>query len=297
MRDYEKQSRTLNQSRISILSNMNNIRVPSDAVSVEWLHSNINANNLIVLDGSIPKVPGHIIDYTETLIPRTQFFDIKKTFSDVSGRFPNTLPTAKPFSKEARNLGINTDSAIVVYDCHGVYSSARVWWMFKHFGHDNIAVLDGGLPEWIDQGFRIVSRFHKNDKIEDFKVLVESDRIIHFESLNGFIGLDNTSILDARSSKRFTGETPEPREGLRSGTIPNSLNLPYTEVLDGCKLKSKSELRTIFENLTKEKDTIIFSCGTGITACVLALGANIAGYQNIKVYDGSWTEYGSLVNA
>ena len=114
--------------------------------------------------------------------------------------------------------------------------------------------------------------------------------------MKGFIGLEDTSILDARSTKRFTGETPEPRQGLRSGTIPNSLNLPYTEVLDGFKLKSTSELRSIFENITKEKDTIILSCGSGITACVLALAANMAGYQNIKVYDGSWTEYGSLVN-
>jgi len=276
---------------------MNNIDVPSDVVSVEWLHNNIDADNLIVLDGSIPKVSGQIIDYTETLIPRTQFFDIKKTFSDISGRFPNTLPKVEHFSKEVRNFGINTDSAIVVYDCHGIYSSARVWWMFKHFGHDNVAVLDGGLSEWIDKDFRTVSSYHENQKIGDFEVSNEDNRIIDFEGLKGFIGLYDTSILDARSTKRFTGETPEPRQGLRSGTIPNSLNLPYSEVLDGNKLKSKSELITIFENLTKEKHTIIFSCGTGITACVLALAANKAGYQKIKVYDGSWTEYGSLVNA
>lgn len=269
------------------------LQIESPLVSVDWLHQNLEADNLVLLDATIPKVGGNGKLNSE-YIPKSVFFDITKNFSDVEAQFPNTLPSLKQFETEAQKLGINTISAIVVYDQHGIYSSARAWWLFKYFGHTNVAVLDGGLPQWILKGFQTTdSYFEKNNK-GDFKALLNSNLFTDFDGVKYYSESKNTQIIDARSSKRFTGEIPEPRNGLRSGTIPNSINLPFTDLLSRHKLKSKEELNLIFKSLFNPEDNLIFSCGSGITACNLALAVTVSGYKNLKVYDGSWTEYGTL---
>ncbi|SHH62046.1 sulfurtransferase [Winogradskyella jejuensis] len=270
------------------------LQVESPLVSVNWLQKHIEAENIVVLDATIPKVAGSSLQNNSGYIPKSQFFDIKKTFSDVNARFPNTLPSAQQFQTEAQKLGINKDSLIIVYDQHGIYSSARAWWLFRYFGHENVAVLNGGLPEWQRQGFDTIKAYDEASDIGDFIANVNKDLFTNFEGVNQYSKSDNTLILDARSYKRFSGETPEPRQGLRSGTIVNSLNLPYTELLDGFVLKSGDELKQIFDNLVTTQKKLVFSCGTGITACNLALGATLAGYEDVVVYDGSWTEYGTL---
>lgn len=266
-------------------------------VSVEWLHTNLDAENLIVLDASIKKVGGGDNDLkAEIQIPKSLFFDLKEAFSDVSAPFPNTFPSEKQFTKEAQSLGINSDSAIVIYDDKGIYSSARAWWMFKAMGHNNVAVLNGGLPKWMDAGFG--SEFKREYK------LTQGNFIAHYnpEYMKFFVDLKQASsqkshkIIDARSEARFKSLEPEPRIGLRSGTIPNSLNLPFEDLLEDYQLISKDLIEFKFKSLANKEEALIFLCGSGITACVLALGAEISGYKNISVYDGSWTEWGSLVS-
>ncbi|TGV04060.1 sulfurtransferase [Flavivirga rizhaonensis] len=269
-----------------------NISMSSPLVSVEWLHKNIEANNLIVLDGTINKV----FDATQIQIPNSRFFDIKKKFSDINGSFPSTFPTEKHFQKEARNLGINKDSAIVVYDDKGIYSSARVWWLFKAFSYDNIAVLNGGLPAWKKANYDTEVMKKYDGELGDFIANYKPENMTFFNAMKEASKNKTHCIIDARSERRFKGLEPEPREGLRMGTIPNSVNLPYTDLLDAGELKSREAIEAALNKRANKEDSIIFSCGSGITACVLALGANISGYKNISVYDGSWTEWGSLVN-
>jgi len=271
---------------------MKSISLKTPLVSVDWLNSNQNVSNLILLDATINKV----IERTSQRIPKARFFDIKQKFSDTSAPFPSTLPSAEQFQNEAQNLGINKDSCIVVYDDKGIYSSARVWWMFKTFGFNNIAVLDGGLPEWKLNNFTVETYNARRYPKGNIEVHFKSALMTNFEGVKQFSEDTNTLIIDARSEMRFKCLVDEPRVGLRRGTIPNSKNLPYTDLFEGNTLKSVAELSVIFSNLVEEKNNLVFSCGSGITACILALAATLCNYKNLIVYDGSWTEYGSLTD-
>jgi len=262
----------------------------SSLVSVDWLNAHLNAKNLVVLDATINKR----INSSSIRIPDARFFDIKQKFSDVSAPFPSTLPSKEQFETEARVLGINKDSIIVVYDDKGIYSSARVWWLFKVFGFETVAVLDGGLPEWQQNNFIVENYTDDTYAKGNFKADFHSQLMTDFEGVNELNKDSDTVIVDARSSDRFLCKVDEPRVGLRRGTIPNSKNLPYTDLFSGNKLRSKAELSKIFNNLVDGKVKLVFSCGSGITACVLALAATICNFDNLIVYDGSWTEYGSL---
>ncbi len=275
---------------------MPRISIHASLVSVKWLHKNLEASNLIVLDATIKKITDNeaVFD-SETQIPSTRFFDIKHRFSDTSAEFPNTFPSKEQFTIEAQKLGINNDSAIVVYDDKGIYSSARVWMLFKTFGYNNIAVLDGGFPEWKRENYRVEDKFNYKGRTGNFVATIQPKYFKFFDDIAKASNDKSYTILDARSEQRFKGLVAEPRTGLRSGTIPNSINLSYTKLLNGNCLKSKTELFTIFNTLVKPDQHLIFSCGSGITACILALGAEISDYKNSSVYDGSWTEYGSLI--
>ncbi|NNK83527.1 MAG: sulfurtransferase [Flavobacteriaceae bacterium] len=271
------------------------MKINSSLVSVDWLHINLDINpNLIVLDGSIKKVTDSSNELSNLQIPNARFFDIKNKFSDVDAKFPNTVPSEAQFTQEAQNLGINNESYIVVYDDKGIYSSARVWWLFKSFGFDNVTVLDGGLPEWIASGYQTKTKTGKQIKKGNFQAIYNPQYFNFFTDIQQFKDDSSCLILDARNASRFNGEIEEPRIGLRSGHIPNSKSLPYTTLFNGNILKSKSKLKQIFNTLINEEKKLIFSCGSGVTACVLALAAELSEIKNVSVYDGSWTEYGSL---
>jgi len=265
-------------------------------VSVEWLQNNLEASNLVVLDATIPKITGGNSAINNIQIPTTRFFDLKNKFSDVSAPFPTTFPSAELFAKSARELGLNSDSAIVIYDENGIYSSPRAWWMFKAFGHDNVAVLDGGFPAWIKKKYEVEKKKAYSGKRGDFKVNYHPERMKFFEDVQKESRNGQSLIVDARSEARFKGLAPEPRAGLRSGKIPNSVNLPFEDLLTDAHFKTKNEIQNIFKKIAKQDEPLTFSCGSGLTACVLALGAEMAGYKNLSVYDGSWTEWGSLVS-
>ncbi|TYA59047.1 sulfurtransferase [Formosa maritima] len=271
--------------------------IPSPIVSVVWLHKHLNHPNLLVLNTTIPKVTGNDSGLNENQIPTARFFDLKNKFSDVSAPFPTTFPSEKQFTKEAQAIGINKDSAIVVYDEKGIYSSPRVWWLFKAFGFNNVAVLDGGFPAWEKVGFQVEKKVESPIKKGNFEAKLLPQYMKFFKDIKRESQDSNHLIIDARSKSRFNGLEAEPRAGLRSGNIPNSVNLPFENLINDQGLfKSESQIKQLFQPLVQLNQSITFSCGSGITACVLALGAELAGYKNLSIYDGSWTEWGSLTN-
>jgi len=272
----------------------NTLQITNSIVSTDWLQEHLHATNLVILNGTISRVVATEKEVETQQISNARFFDIKKVFSVTDAPFPNTMIDVATFTEEAQKLGITKDSAIVVYDELGIYASPRVWYMFKAMGFDNIAVLDGGFPLWKDTNCPIEA---KKQFIGNRGDIQGKDRLNLFQNYNGMLQeVENKSslILDARSKARFTGKVPEPRAGLRSGQIPTSENLPYSELLFNNQFKSKTEIKAIFESFQPKEKQFIFSCGTGITACILALAAEYIGYTDYVVYDGSWTEWGSL---
>lgn len=273
------------------------LKVPNVIVDCNWLQEHLNDPKLIVLDATIPKVTANSEQtLDQDYIPFARFFDIKKTFSDTHAEFPNTMVSAVDFETKAQALGIRNDSCIVVYDQLGIYSAPRAWYMFRAMGFDNIAVLNGGLPEWKQHGFEVVSSMEQDFALGEFVAKPKDGSFVDHHFILNSLDEQQFQILDARSKGRFTGEAPEPRKGVKSGHIPTSLSLPYSSLVDGNVLKSTQKLQELFHTMNKGQKPMIFSCGTGITACVLALGAEISGYKNLQVYDGSWTEWGSLPN-
>jgi thiosulfate/3-mercaptopyruvate sulfurtransferase len=274
------------------------LTVPNAIVSCQWLQEHIHDDCLVVLNASIPKATAQkeVFKKEERSIPSTRFFDLKGVFSDQDAEFPNTMVSAQKFEEEAQKLGISQDSCVVVYDEHGIYSSPRAWYMFKAMGFDNIAVLDGGLPKWKSLGFETIQPSEANITKGNVKSKPRQKQFVDVQYVLNSLRDQQELLLDARSFGRFQGTTPEPRIGVRSGHIPSAKSLPYAHLLDGHSFKNKETIQKLFKELNPENKPMVFSCGTGITACVLALGAEIAGYKDSVVYDGSWTEWGSLLD-
>ena len=255
-------------------------------VSAEWLHANLDNPDLIILDATQEK------NRQDIRIKGARYFDIKKVFSDTNSAYPNMLADALQFEKNCRILGINKSSQIIVYDNLGIYTSPRAWWMFKAMGHENVAVLDGGFPVWLKRNFETEKVRSKVYKIGNFATDFDSKSVKDFEFIKDNISNQNALVIDARSAGRFNGTTPEPRAGLRGGNIPNSVNIPFKDLLDEeGKYKSKEDLQKVFNSIVSDDKPLIFSCGSGITACVVLLASE--GILNNKkaVYDGSWTEW------
>ena len=273
------------------------LKIPSFVVSVDWLLEHLENESLVILDVTIPKVGSKKIEILEekSQIKKAHFFDLKD-FSDAEAPLPNTMLTGEKFQQKAKQFGINNNHCIVVYDDLGIYSSPRVWWMFQLMGFENIAVLDGGFPEWKAKKYPIEKFSHKTLSKGNFTANYHFEKITFMTDVLANVSSKKYLVLDARSEGRFFGTEPEPRKEVRGGHIPNSKSLPHTDILDGTKMKPTDELKMIFETKNPENKSLIFSCGSGITASILALGATIAGIKNHSVYDGSWTEWG-LSNA
>jgi thiosulfate/3-mercaptopyruvate sulfurtransferase len=265
-------------------------------VSVAWLHNNLENKNLTILDCTIPSVAAKKnVSEQKTQIKGAIFFDIKNIFSDKKAALPNTVLGPAEFENKAQELGIHKDSIVVCYDDLGIYSSPRVWWMFQLMGFTNVAVLDGGLPEWKTGNFPIENPKVQQIKTGNFKVDYQPEKLKDTEDVLNSIANKAVLIVDARSSGRFYGTAPEPRNDLKTGHIPSSVSLPFVETQQNGKMKSKGELAKIFGDF-KNKKEIIFTCGSGITAAILALGAAISNVENVSVYDGSWTAWGGTEN-
>jgi thiosulfate/3-mercaptopyruvate sulfurtransferase len=265
----------------------------SPIVSVKWLHEHLGDPDLIVLDASQQVNKSKVESKCQDIqIKGARYFDIKNDFSDTDSPLPNTLPSPEAFEKAAKNLGITNNSKIVVYDSLGIYSSPRAWWLFKIMGHKNVWVLDGGLPEWVKQGYSLEKSGKRDYDLGNFESKFKPELFKTKEQILENIATKNAVLIDARSQDRFLGETPEPREGLRSGHILGSINIPYTTLLREGKFLAKEELEKI---LPQDDKPLLFSCGSGVTACIDLIAYELIGNNNPKaVYDGSWTEWGQI---
>lgn len=265
-------------------------------VSVEWLSTHLNDPDVIILDASVPPVvPGYVqINSTENFraIPGALRFDYDKKICDLDSNLPHMMPSESLFTAAARTLGINRHSKIVIYDDVGVYASPRAWWMFKAMGHDSVAVLDGGLPAWLENGLPCTNQLIENNAPGDFLGREQDGAFVTANQVLTLLSDSNAQVLDARSAGRFHGTAAEPRPGMRSGHMPGAASLPFPEVLDGKFFKSKKELEQLFLSKAKQNQFIVTSCGSGLTACVLTLAAYLAGFEKLGVYDGSWAQWG-----
>jgi thiosulfate/3-mercaptopyruvate sulfurtransferase len=268
----------------------------SALVSTEWLAAHMNAPDVRVVDGSF-YLPHEGLDpraeYEAQHIPGAVFFDIDE-ISDTASPLPHMLPPPEKFSSRVRKLGLGDGVRIVVYDQRGIMSAPRVWWTFRFFGHEDIAVLDGGLPKWLHEGRPVddgpvsVGERHFTPRVNSLMVRDRGQLIANLRS-------QREQVLDARSTGRFTGQDPEPREGLRGGHIPGSQSLPYTDLLERetQTMLPPDLLRSRFAAAGVDmKKPVVTTCGSGITAAVLSLGLHLAGHTDVSLYDGSWVDWG-----
>lgn len=277
-------------------TNMMNLKWPGALVSVKWLADHAGDPDLVLLDASLKPVTAggaNSNDRDDGLrIPGTRIFDFDKKICDTASDLPHMMPAPDVFEREVRALGVNRDSIVVVYDRIGVYSSPRAWWMFKAMGHDAVSVLDGGLPAWSRAGLPVEPFGNSAASVGNFTARPRPGFFCDAARVADALQERDCKVLDARSENRFFGREPEPRPGLRSGHMPNALNLPFGAVLRNGLLLPREPLAELFASRVGHLKKLIFSCGSGVTSCVLALAADLAGYSEISVYDGSWSEWG-----
>ena len=268
---------------------------PKTLVSTDWLAAHMKDPDLRILDAST-YLPGIDRDgrteYDAAHIPGARFFDIDDV-SDGRSDLPHMVPPIEKFMSRVRAMGVGDGHQIVVYDGSGLFSAARVWWLFRLMGQDNIAVLDGGLPKWIAEG-REVEDLAPVIRDRHMTVCFQNQMVRDVTQVSSASKLGTSQIVDARAAARFRGEAPEPREGLRSGHIPNSRNVPFTDLLNDDKtMKTSDQTRAIFVSAGVDlKKPIVTTCGSGVTAAVLGLALERMGHDMWSLYDGSWTEWG-----
>ncbi|WP_306154257.1 3-mercaptopyruvate sulfurtransferase [Roseovarius sp. MMSF_3281] len=270
---------------------------PKTIVSTDWLASHLKDPDLRVLDGTwfMPSEGRDAkAEYAQAHIPGARFFDIDD-ISDNRSDLPHMVPPVEKFMSRMRAMGVGDGHQVVVYDAHGLFSAARVWWLFRLMGQENIAVLDGGLPKWQAEGHptedmppmvrdRHMTVRRQNQMVKDVTQVSSASKLGNYE------------ILDARSPGRYRGEDPEPREGLRSGHIPRSKNVYYRDLLnDDGTMKSPGDLRAVFDAAGVDMGKpAITSCGSGVTAAIINLALERVGKTDHALYDGSWTEWGAF---
>ena len=267
-------------------------------ISTQELASKLGAENVTVIDCSwyLPTQDRDArAEFELNHISGADFFDIDE-ICDKASPLPHMLPSAELFSESVGKLGISNNSLVVVYDGAGLFSAARVWWMFHAFGHTNVRVLNGGFPRWVAEQ-RPVKKMDKKVQIQpnqSFSAKPVKDLVVSMETVLANCESQQAIVLDARSAARFEGTAPEPRPELPSGHIPGALSLPFDQLLSDGSLKPASELRDIFQALgVNGSDPVITSCGSGVTAAVITLALAEAGYGLHRLYDGAWAEWAS----
>ena len=280
---------------------MTDFPTDSPLISCDQLHRLLSQdatdNPVVILDGSwylpMQNRDGHA-EFSQARIPGANYFDINAV-SDQATNLPHMLPDANAFGESVGRLGITNQSLVVVYDGAGLFSAARVWWMFRLFGHDRVKVLDGGLPAWIEAGYELdQSKPHRVPATEQFDAELNDGLVASMEMVRENCDRREYRVLDARPLGRFTGEAPEPRPELPSGHMPGATSLPFTDLLRENRLCPEDELKAKFHQLDIEVDTpVITSCGSGVTAAVITLAMEVCGLGLNRLYDGSWSEWAS----
>jgi thiosulfate/3-mercaptopyruvate sulfurtransferase len=270
---------------------------PKTLVSTDWLAAHFKDPDLRILDGTMfmaSEGRSGRAEYDTAHIPGARFFDIDD-ISDARSELPHMAPPVEKFMSKLRAMGVGDGHQVVVYDAKGLFSAARVWWLFRLMGQDNIAVLDGGFPKWQAEG-RATEDMPPIIRDRHMTVRRQNQMIKDVTQVAAAAKLGDYEILDARSAPRFRGEAPEPRAGLRAGHIPGSKNVPYTDLLNAdMTMKDPDALRAVFAaagvDMTKP---VITSCGSGVTAAIINLALERIGKTDHALYDGSWTEWGAF---
>ena len=267
-------------------------------VSTDWVEKNINNIKIIDCSWHMPNMnrDGYK-EYLEAHIQNAVFFDLDKN-SDQMTDLPHMLTTSSDWEKIVSKMGISKDDEIVVYDNSDVLSSCRCWYNFIYFGHDQnlVSVLDGGLKKWKLENKSLTIKYSKPIKSR-YQAREKKELVKNIDQINDNIKDNNFLLIDARSKARFDGKEPDPRKNVRSGNIPGSKCLPFKLLInDNNTFKNKDELKDIFyDNLGENSDKYVFSCGSGVTACVLALAYSMVNNKyDPVIYDGSWAEYGKI---
>jgi thiosulfate/3-mercaptopyruvate sulfurtransferase len=263
-------------------------------VTPSWLAEHVSDPDVVILDATLPPVGvTPPIDtrarYLAKHIPNAIFFDIEE-LSDHSTPLPHMLPTPETFSRSMSALGVGDQMTIVIYEQEGVFSAPRAWWMLRTLGAQHAYILNGGLSAWIEAGlpthsgqvYRTPANFHAK---------LDQNAVKNFAQISRMI-VEHAQLLDARSTGRFTGALPEPRPGISSGHMPGATSVPFTELVENGQLKPAEKLREYFTAKGVNLNQLITTtCGSGVTAAVIALGLEIAGAEQVSLYDGSWAEY------
>lgn len=264
-------------------------------VSADWLAMNRLSPAIRILDATfcLPQQGRNsAVEFRQEHIPGSQFFDIDK-IADRQSTLPHMLPSAEQFAGSAEKLGIDNDSHVIIYDNNSFLASARVWWTFRVFGHDNVSVLDGGLKRWKTLKLPVENRIHEISA-RQFTAVYRKNLVCTIEETLHYSDGADTRIVDARSAGRFAGTEQEPRPGLRSGHIPNSVNVPFADLINqenDC-LRGVDEITRRFQSAgISLEEPLITTCGSGVTASILALALYCAGKREVAVYDGSWSEW------
>lgn len=274
--------------------------LPGPLVDAEWVleQHDFDDPRVVILDSSsyLPTLNRDArAEFAQRRLPGARFFDFDGTIKDPKSELPHMLPDAALFEREVRKLGVNRTSLVICYDCGPMNAAPRAWWMFRAFGFDSVAVLNGGLPAWTAAGGPLETQDAEPARPGDFQARPRPELVADLAAVQAALDDDAAMILDARSAGRFNGTAPEPRPGLRAGHMPGALNLPYDTLLDpdSKTMRPPQQLRAAFENIGANPDArIITTCGSGVTAAVLSLAWFAAGYGDSAVYDGSWTEWG-----
>ncbi len=265
-------------------------------VSTEWLADNLETPGLVILDGShhLPTTGRDAkAEFADRHIAGAQLFEIDE-IADKNTDLAHMLPPAGEFAVKVGALGVGDDDLVVIYDTIGTTGAARVWWTFRAMGHERVSVLDGGLPKWLAEG-RAVTEEVKQPVAKQRSARRQAALVRSREDMLANIDSKAEQVVDARSAGRFNASEPEPRAGMRGGHIPNSLNVPFPEVIRQDRtFKTPDEIRDVFAGAGVNLDLpITTTCGSGVTASTLALALFQAGVENVAVYDGSWSEWGA----
>ncbi|QJF52818.1 3-mercaptopyruvate sulfurtransferase [Roseobacter ponti] len=268
---------------------------PKTLVSTEWLGQHLKDPDLRILDASwyLPEAGRDArAEYDEAHIPGARFFDIDD-ISDARSDLPHMAPPVEKFMSRLRAMGVGDGHQVVIYDGAGLLSAARVWWLFRLMGQENVAVLDGGFPKWKAEE-RPTEDMPPVIRDRHMTVRFQNHLVRDVTQVSAASKLADYAIVDARAGVRFRGEAPEPREGLRPGHIPGSRSLPYTTLLNSDKtMKSTDEITAAFKDAGVDlSKPVITTCGSGVTAAILALALERTGHRKWSLYDGSWAEWG-----